>query len=218
MDRPLRLEVENQIPLGKGLGSSAAARTAAAVAAARSVGEEPDRRLVFERVAEWEKHPDNAAASVYGGLSLATADGEEEQLEWHPGWKAVVIEPPQALSTTHTRKAVQSQQQLGVVTRSLARMGALVAGLQSGSENLLRRALGDEIHELPRSGHHPEVARVMLVAYEEGIPFVAWSGAGPSVVGVLAADHRTEIAEQLSRRLGEEYRIHQPEVDEHGFR
>lgn len=202
VDQPLALRVDNHIPIGMGLGSSAAAYATGAAAAWRAVGVDPDPQRVFRLVAELEGHPDNAAAAVFGGLVLVTAHGEALRLPWHPQLRVVVAVPSVPLATVESRKAVAATHPLPVIVRSLSRMGALVAGILTADASLLAAAGGDEIHESSRGGVRPEVADLMDAARSGGALHAAWSGAGPSVIALVDAARLDSVLDALAGRLG----------------
>jgi len=195
--QPLVLTVHNQIPIGRGLGSSAAASAAGAAAAWLTIGDDPDPRRVLHLVTEMEGHPDNAAAAVYGGLNLIPPNGEPVRLPWHPSLQAVLAVPEQPLATALARAAVPSEVPTEVAVRSLGRMGALVAGLLTGDPVLLDMAAGDELHEEPRGGIRPEVSRLIEVARRAGAWHAAWSGAGPSVIALVESKMAGRVAAAL---------------------
>lgn len=195
--QPLALVVENSIPIGKGLGSSAAATTAAAVAAWRAAGNEPAEHEVFELVAELEAHPDNAAAAVYGGLVLCAADGPVHRLPLHPRLTALVLVPSDTINTNEARAALADSLDRPTVVRSLARAGALVAGLVLGDRDLLAAAAGDEMHEAPRSALRPDVADTISAARDAGAFHVAWSGSGPAVIALVDPSRKQDVSSAL---------------------
>ncbi|MGD2103076.1 MAG: hypothetical protein PVG83_12665, partial [Acidimicrobiia bacterium] len=127
-DRPLEIEVDNEVPLARGLGSSAASFVAGAAAALRAVGDDarPDR--VFRIAAEMEGHADQAAAAVYGGLVLIPAEGMPMRLPLHPSLRPVVAVPPTRLPTYQARAVLPESYERDVMIRSLSRMAALIAG------------------------------------------------------------------------------------------
>jgi homoserine kinase len=191
--RPLRLKVENEVPIGKGLGSSAAA-IVAGVAAGLLVSEgeaAPDR--VFRLAAELEGHADQVAAAVYGGLVLIPAEGMPLRLPIHPSLRPLVAVPDAVLPTAEARQVVEESQPLPRVVRSLSRMAALTAGLITGDPDLLNAAHGDEIHEAPRARISPAVVGLVEAARSAGALHAARSGAGPSVVALVTADTEQQV-------------------------
>ena len=200
-DRPLHLTVEAQIPLGKGLGSSAAASVAGVAAALRAVGEDvaPDR--VFRMAAELEGHADQAAAAVYGGLVLVPAEGLPMRLPLHPTLHPVIAVPDSRLPTSKARSVLDERHSHDLVIRSLSRVSALTAGLITGDAGMLAAAHGDEIHEVPRASLSPEVVQLMEVAKRAGALHAARSGAGPSVLAITTAE-TTDRVSQAFRDAG----------------
>lgn len=193
-DRPLALEVDANIPMGKGLGSSAAAFVAGSAAAMRALGDDANPDKVFRIAAELEGHPDNVAAAVYGGLVLVPAEGMPIRLPIHPTLRVVVVIPEGNLPTDDARRVIDSVHEHDVVRRSLARVAALTAGLITGDPQTLAAAHGDEIHEAPRAELSPEVNGLIEMAKRAGALHAARSGAGPSVLALCAVEQSGRVA------------------------
>jgi len=195
--RPLALEVEASIPVGKGLGSSAAAFVAGSAAALLAVGDQANPDHVFRIAAELEGHPDNVAAAVYGGLVLVPAEGMPIRLPIHPTLRVVVGIPERVLPTADARRVIDSVHAHDLVRRSLARVAALTAGLITGNPEILAAAHGDEIHEAPRAELSPEVNGLIEMAKRAGALHAARSGAGPSVMALCTVDQASRVAGAL---------------------
>lgn len=193
-DRPLAIEVENGVPLGRGLGSSAAAFVAGAAAALRAAGEDASPDRVFRIAADMEGHADQAAAAVYGGLVLIPAEGMPMRLPIHPSLRPVVAVPDSRLPTVEARAVLPGSYPRDVMIRSLSRMAALIAGLTTGDPGMLAAAHGDEVHEAPRIGLSPEVVELIDVARHAGALHAARSGAGPSVVAFTTHETAEKVA------------------------
>jgi homoserine kinase len=200
-DRPLSLVVDNRIPIGRGLGSSAAAAAAGAAAAWRAVGEEAHDRAVFELVADMEAHPDNAAAAVYGGLVLCTPDGDVHRLPLRPGLIPILAVPDRALATSDARAALPDVVPREVAVRSLGRLAALISGLLLGDGVLLASAHGDEMHQDPRNRLRPEVDQLVETARSAGALHACWSGAGPSVLALSEPEMAPKVKAALEGNL-----------------
>lgn len=200
-DRPLRLVVDNEIPIGRGLGSSSAAFASGALAAWRAVGEDASSSRLFRLVDELEGHPDNAAAAVFGGFVLAGAAGAVHRLPWNPRYRIVLAVPEEPFSTREARRVLPASYGADVVSRSLARVAALVAGLILGDDEVLTSASGDEIHELTRGKVRPDVTSLVHTARSAGAVHAGWSGAGPSVVSLVTAETLEPVCAALRRRL-----------------
>lgn len=193
-DRPLALTVENQIPLGKGLGSSSAALVSGAAAALRATSGEVSPDRVFRIAASLEGHPEQVAACVYGGLVLVPASGLPMRLPLHPSLRPVVGIPEGRLATSEARGVVSQMQDLDVVVRSLARVAALTAGLITGDAGMLDAARGDEIHEMPRAELDPDVVEKIRAAKAAGALHAARSGAGPAVLALTTVETADRVA------------------------
>ena len=190
---PLSIQVDADIPIGKGLGSSAAASVAGIAAALRLTGEEPNPDQVYRIAVELEGHADNVAAAVFGGLTLVPAEGMPLRLPIHPALQVVIAVPARHLLTVQARGVIESMHPQDRVQRSLARVTALTAGLITGDAALLGAAHGDEIHERPRDDLSPEVASLIEVGKQAGALHAARSGAGPSVIAFCTSETRDRV-------------------------
>lgn len=199
-DRPLAMTVDSEIPLGRGLGSSSAALVAGAAAALRATDGAVSQDRVFRIGAQLEGHPEQVAACVYGGLVLVPASGLPMRLPLHPSLRPVVGIPQGRLSTAEARSVVRTEQDLGVVVRSLARLSALTAGLITGDAGMLDAAHGDEIHESPRAELDPEIDDLIRLAKRAGALHAARSGAGPSVVALATVETADRVAAMFVER------------------
>lgn len=198
-ERPLAIVVDTEIPMAKGLGSSAAAYVAGTAAALRAVGEDASPDRVFRMAKELEGHDDQVGAAVYGGLVLIPAEGLPMRLLFHPSLRPVIAVPPTRLPTHEARAIFEKEIARDVVIRSLARVSSLTAGLITGDPAMLSAAHGDEIHEAPRARLSPEVGHLMDVARQAGALHVARSGAGPSVVAITTADAADRVEDAFRR-------------------
>lgn len=194
-DRPLAIEVANEVPLGRGIGSSAAAFVAGTAAALRAIGDEASPDRVFRAAADIEGHADQVAAATYGGLVLAPAEGMPLRLPLHPSLRPVVAVPEAKLPTHEARAVLPDRYLRDVVIRTVARTTALTAGLITGDPEMLAAAHGDELHESPRDALSPEVGKLIDVARRAGALHAARSGAGPSVVAITTVETVDRVAQ-----------------------
>lgn len=196
--RALSIQVDADIPIGKGLGSSAAASVAGIAAALRLMGEKVNHDRVYRMAIELEGHADNVAAAVYGGLTLVPAEGMPLRLPIHPALQMVVALPERRLPTEQARRVIDQTHPRDRVLRSLSRVAALTAGLITGDPALLGAAHGDEIHEQPRDQISPEVAGLIEVGKRAGALHAARSGAGPSVIAFCTSESREKVVAAFS--------------------
>jgi homoserine kinase len=173
----LSIVVRSQIPVSRGLGSSAALAAAAAAAAG---AEDP-----FAIAAAYDGHAENAAASVFGGLVAATSvDGRYEYapLPLSDRLAFVVIIPERNLSTPEARSVLADTLSRTDATFNLGRMGLLLAGLADPLQ-LIAAATEDRIHQGPRTALFPEAPALLDALVTAGALASCWSGAGPTLLG-----------------------------------
>jgi len=186
---PLLLRMKNEIPIGKGCGSSAAARLAG-IALANHFGRLgwSDARIIGE-AAHLEHHPDNASACWMGGLTVArmTAEREAQVVCIRPKgkWPLLLAIPEQALSTEEARRALPAQYSLADAVANIQNSMLLLAAFIQGRPDLLCSALEDRLHQPYRAGLCPLLPALQEMTGKPGVLGVALSGAGPSVLVFL---------------------------------
>ena len=191
----LRLHAINGIPLGSGMGSSAATIVGGLVAANELVDGGLARDDILRLAYEMEGHPDNVAAALYGGLILVSASGDELMARSIavPPMRVVIALPEMRLSTAEARAALPAQVPLADAVYNLGHALFTVQALAAGDEALLRWAVGDRLHQTYRQRLIPGYATVAAEARKAGATAVALSGAGPSLLAFATARHN-EIA------------------------
>lgn len=215
-DGPYVIELENDVPRSRGLGSSSAVATAVAAAAFRADGVEPDDRELFAVVTALEGHGDNAAAAVYGGLVMV--DGSTAvQLQLAPDLRFIAAVPAFPLRTSEARAALPEHVNRRVMVRSLARFGFLLQGLLSGRADLLARARGDELHEAPRAALSPMTRDLIAAALDAGALHASWSGAGPTALAITTDAGIAEVEAALRAVVGAEGSTQRLEVATTGW-
>ena len=174
----LAITVRSQIPIARGLGSSAALAVAAAAAAGAN-----DPLAV---AAQMDGHPDNAAASMVGGLvAAARVKGgvHAVRLALDVSLAFVAIVPDVPLSTARARQALPLTVSRDSAAFNLSRMALLIAGL-ADSRVLISEAMEDRLHQDYRSPLFPAAPKLLAGMAEGGALAVCWSGAGPTLLGV----------------------------------
>ncbi len=218
VDRTMRLEIHNAVPRARGLGSSSAVTTAAAVAALRALDRPVDPDELFAVITELEGHADNAAAAVYGGMVLTDEAGTWRHLELAPELRIVAAVPEYHLSTRDARAALPEQVSRSGAARNLARIGFLIEGLRTADPQSLAAAGGDEMHELPRRDLSPLTGELMETACEAGALHAAWSGAGPTALAFCTDAALPGVTAALQARLGDGGEVMLLEMATDGYR
>ena len=204
---PLALNIANDIPIGKGCGSSAAARLAG-VALAVHFGELVwnDAQIIGE-ASRREQHPDNASACWMGGITVARMSGEAEAevVNIHPKgkWPLLLAVPDQCLATEEARRAIPTQHSHADAVANVRNSMLLLAALTQGRHDLLAHALEDRFHQPYRAALCPLLPCLQELQGTNGIAGAALSGAGPSVLMFLhprasVAKVRRAVTEHLS--------------------
>jgi homoserine kinase len=182
----VRMYVENAIPLGKGLGSSAAASVLGLVTASRARGAQLSRDELAHHACDLEGHPDNALAAVYGGTIVATSAKSSDcvRIDAPRNLCALVIVPEFDLATHEARALLPDCYDRSDMVYQAQRASLLGAALASGSWKALRTAMNDRLHQPYRARRIPGLAEALAVKARELVG-IALSGAGPSVLAIL---------------------------------
>jgi homoserine kinase len=189
----LVLRCHNAVPQGRGLGSSAGAIVAGLVAARTlversTVDSQPlDASDVLRLAAAMEGHPDNVAAALFGGLTLAWTDDEGVQaLRLQPRVAAVALIPADGVSTDLARGMLPELVPHRDAAGNAARAGLLVAALTQRPD-LLLAGTEDQLHQKYREAAMPDTLRVVHALRERGHAALV-SGAGPTVLVLCGGD------------------------------
>ncbi len=181
--------VKSDIPLSRGLGSSAALTVAAAVAAGAR-----DPLAISTRV---DGHAENAAASLLGGLVVARDDARHgvvaRPLALDDEWRFVVVIPDEELSTVGARRVLPERVPFADAVRNLSAMGLLLAGL-ADHDAFVDGSMDDYLHQPYRMGLLAFAEPLLATLRESGAAGSCWSGAGSTMLGLATSDQAEGVA------------------------
>jgi homoserine kinase len=194
--RGVEIRLHKRMPLGSGLGSSAASAVAAVVAVNRLLGNPFTRHELVpfamegERVACGSAHADNAAPSLLGGIILIRSLQPPEFIELPVPrkLKVVVVHPHTEVLTREARAALGKSVSLSDATQQWANTAAFVAALYASDTDLLGRAVTDRVAEPVRAPFIPGFYDVKEAALSAGAIACSISGSGPSVFALCTGD------------------------------
>jgi homoserine kinase len=182
---PIQLIIDNDIPIGKGLGSSAAALTAGVVIAERLLELRWKPARILDEAARLEGHPDNVAACVLGSI---VASGVEPggltraiRLDMPDNFDVTVVVPDFAIPTKESRAVLPDCYSQADVVFNIQRTALLIAALKTGDSSVFPMALDDRLHQPFRSQLVPGLNEILRLR-KPGLLGCALSGAGPSVL------------------------------------
>ena len=200
----LMISMENSIPLQRGLGSSGAAIIAGIKIAESFCEESLGPETVFELAYPLEGHPDNLAASLFGGWALSRVSNGKmyaEKISSSLSCRFVLAIPEQTVSTFEARDILPKNYSLPDVVHNLQRCALLVHALHSGTESLLREATSDRLHQCYRASMVPGMEQLLdgkdlSQDVTKSVLAVFISGSGSAAVA-LANDHFQEIGQWM---------------------
>ena len=195
------LRCHNEIPLARGLGSSAAAIAAGLVAANALSGGAFAAKELLEMAATLEGHPDNVAAAVLGGLQLVLSDERQlytASIATPPELQLVLFVPEVRIATEDARAVLPSQISVADAVHNTSRIALLVAGMATNHPEYLRLATEDRLHQPYRQPLFPAMKVIFAAARDAGALGVFLSGSGSTVLALTQGREMTvayEMAE-----------------------
>ena len=182
---PVELHIHNDIPLGKGLGSSAAALTAGVVIADSLLGLHWKKLRILDEAAKIEGHPDNVAACVLGSIVTSAIDSggvaHAVRLELHERYDVAIVVPDAVLPTSKARSVLPDCYSKEDTIFNVQRAALLIAALSTGATSAFPTALEDRLHQPYRAELVPGLEEALRLR-APGLLGCALSGAGPSIV------------------------------------
>lgn len=220
---PVELAIANTIPIGKGLGSSAAAMVAGVVMANELAGLGWDRARILNEAARIEGHPDNVAACVLGGMVASAIDScgvaRVVRMDLHPHFGVAVVTPDFPLPTSEARRVLPSTYSREDAIFNVQRAALLISALAAGATHAFPAALEDRLHQPYRFALVPGLAEMTRLR-ASGLLGCALSGAGPSILVFYERGHEgvCALVQRIFAEHGHASEILWTEVDSEGYR
>ncbi|HEY3579617.1 MAG TPA: homoserine kinase [Pyrinomonadaceae bacterium] len=198
---PVELNVHNEIPLASGLGSSAAAIVAGIKLSSLLTDHDLSAQAIQNYATEFEGHPDNVTASLYGGFTISCLTDDRTvasaKFDWPPHIRVVVVSPHSQLPTHVARAALARSLSRTHAVHNLQRTALFTAAIAQQRYELLWEAMKDRLHQPQRESLVPGLAEALALPRMPGLLGIALSGAGPSILA-LATDHTEEIGARIA--------------------
>lgn len=218
---PVEFDLDANIPLSRGLGSSAACIVMGIMAAFSVMKKEFDKKEILKIATEMEGHPDNVSPAIFGNASAAILKDQEvfvEEFEISNNFKFLAIIPDFKLPTKLARETLPETYKKEDVVFNISRVSMLILSLISGNEENLKTALDDKIHEPYRLKLIPEIDEIEKIIADSPAIGHYLSGAGSTIMVILKSND-TESEKLIKNKLKElsaNYKIMPLEIDKRG--
>jgi len=216
----IAFRLKSEIPLARGLGSSAAAIVAGLFAADHLFELALSKEEMLVKATELEGHPDNVAAAIYGGFVICGAgEGESPsaaRFDPPSGLEGIAVIPAEEVSTERARKAILAEIPLSDAVANVSAASRLVLGLQRADLDLVAAGLVDRIHQERRRDLYPRSMELVDGARDLGALGATISGAGPTVLVWTTWQEAGNVAEALEVRCADWAEVRRLPFSPHG--
>ena len=198
--RGVKIHIDANIPVCRGLGSSAALLVAGALGANALRGHKLSTQGLLNITNAMEGHPDNLAPAFYGGLTASMVDNGlpvTVNFPLHPDWQILALVPDFDLPTPLARSVLPSQLPRADAIYNIAHGAMVLKALELGDEKLLRGAMQDRLHQSYRKDLIPDFEKIQAFVRTTGAAFCL-SGAGPTL---LCITQNPALRERLEEKL-----------------
>ncbi len=203
----LKISIKTQIPVARGLGSSASVITGGLIAANELLGRPADTAVLLSIATEIEGHPDNIAPAILGGVVLS--DWEEDgsvtvnKLPWPEDWVVTICIPDYELSTEISRSVLPKEVSLKDAAYNLRHAAMFVQAVYTKDEELMKLSLKDKLHQPYRMKLVPGLSDIANeLKHTEGVLGCVLAGAGPSVAIIQNGTKNNLVKEIVSSVWG----------------
>lgn len=183
----LKITIQSEIPIARGLGSSASVIVGGLIAANELLGRPADETALLSIATEVEGHPDNVTPAIVGGLVITSQEDDGSivyrKLDWPEEWHLTVCVPDYELATDISRSVLPKEVSMIDAVFNAKRMGMFVHAVHTKDVELMKLALKDRLHQPYRTKLVPGLEKIIAnLKHEENIIGTVLSGAGPSIL------------------------------------
>ncbi|MEI8389022.1 MAG: homoserine kinase [bacterium] len=199
----LRINIQTDIPVAKGLGSSASVIVGGILAANKLLGNPADEAALLSIANDLEGHPDNITPAMLGGFCLSSAEEDGsilyKKIEWPDDWKIAACMPDYELATQISRSVLPEKVNMEDAIFNLKRSAMFVDALHTQDSELMRFALRDKLHHPYRSRLIPGFMEIKQdIAEMPDVIGTVISGAGPSIIVIYENNNFDEINKRIN--------------------
>lgn len=207
----LKITVQSQIPIARGLGSSASVIVGGLLAANELLGHPADEVALLSIATEVEGHPDNVTPSIVGGLVLTSLEDDGSvvyrKLDWPEEWQITVCIPDYELSTEISRSVIPKEVPLQDAVFNAKRLAMFIQAINTKDSDLMKMALQDKLHQPYRMKLVPGLDKIMdNLKHEENVLGCVLSGAGPAII-VISQKNNLERIKSIINDTWEEMNV-----------
>lgn len=205
---PVEIQVKEDIPQARGLGSSAACIVGGIMGANEILGKPLNKDEILKLATEIEGHPDNVAPAIYGGLVASVMEGENIYTGKVPIKNDLIfiaLVPNFELSTSDAREVLPSEIPYKHGIHNVGRASMLITALVTGDNSLIKLGLQDKLHQPYRGKLIPGFDEIISTTYESGALGCYLSGAGPTIMCIADSKDLTFI-DNIKETMRKDYR------------
>lgn len=199
----MKVDIKTDIPVSRGLGSSATCILGGVIGANKIAGSPLTKDEILELATEIEGHPDNIAPALFGGLVVSVMEREKifyNQINVSKGIKFVALIPDFTLSTRDARHVLPSSVSYGDAIYNIGKVSLLLSALSNGRHDLVKIGIKDKLHQPYRGKLIPRFKEILNKCDEMGSLGVFLSGAGPTIMALID-DQDTSFTEEIQEYL-----------------
>lgn len=207
----LKITVQTQIPIARGLGSSASVIVGGLIAANELLGQPADEQALLSLASELEGHPDNITPAITGGMVISSQEDDGSivysKLDWPSEWHITVCVPDFELSTDISRSVLPKEVSMEDAVFNLKRCGMFVQAVNTKDINLMKRALQDRLHQPYRMKLVPGLDRIINnLKHEDDVLGCVLSGSGPSII-IISLKNSIDKIKNIVKETWEELNV-----------